>query len=261
MESEHKLITEAWGRIHELHPDVYRIPFPNQIARLKNQDFFKVLTQITELKNLLILEAGCGSGIDGFYLSTLGNRVASLDYHLIPLDQLAQAKMKFNKRNQNELQLNIVCGDIGTLCFRAETFDLFFNSGVIEHYRSAAERQIFLNEMVRVTRKGGFVAVAIPNKSHPFTHLWELLAKVFSDIGSYKIPEQAISIDELSSEMQTVGLNVVWAGGIDVYNTICHYPHWFPLRAISFLLRVLLPMPSSKLREKFGVRILVIGRK
>ncbi|MBI4548797.1 MAG: class I SAM-dependent methyltransferase [Ignavibacteriae bacterium] len=261
MESEHKRITQAWGRIHELHPDAYIVPMPNQIARLQYQDFFKVLTQIVDLRNLVVLEAGCGSGIDGFYLSTLGNRVVSLDYHRIPLHQLTQAKTKFDRRNEHKLHLNTVCGDIGSLCFRDGMFDLVFNSGVLEHYSSASEREKILREMVRVTRNGGLVAAAIPNKSHPCTHLWEFLASIFSDVKSYKIPEQVISINELSSEMQAVGVNIVWAGGIDVYQTICHYPNWLPLRAIVLLLRILLPMLSSKLREKFGVRILVIGRK
>ena len=261
MEDEHKRITRAWGQIYTDHPAPYPKFSIAKVQRLKHQDFFTLLSKHVNLNNRLILENGCGSGIYGLYLATIGNRVVALDYQLQPLSHLAESKQLYEQASGSGLALSAVCGDFKSLCFPDNTFGLVFNSGVIEHYASPLDRQSLLLEMARVTKPGGHVVVALPNKFHPMITWWDWLVGKFSDFPKYHIPEHAISTDMISSEMEAAGLEVLWTGGIDAYTTLSKYPQWLPLRAVSYLLRVLLPLPSGKLGNMFGIRLMAIGRK
>ena len=89
MEDERKRVTEAWGKIYNEHPKIYRKLSLPKVKRLKHQDFFKILARHVNLKDCMMLESGCGSGIYAFYLATIGNRVVALDYQLSPLSHLA----------------------------------------------------------------------------------------------------------------------------------------------------------------------------
>lgn len=260
--SDHRRVTQAWGEIYRHHPTLGHISFMKNIGRLRHQDFFKILRKHIALgKNNLILEAGCGSGTDGFYLASLGNRVVSLDYYQTPLVHLTEAKHRHEHAMNDRLQLHCLCNDLLSQSFHNDTFDLVFNSGVIEHYSNLEDRRKVLQEMKRVTKQNGLIVVAIPNKRHPLAGAWEYFAKKFSDIERYEIPEQPITVEEIEEGMKNIGLKVIEARGIDVYNTLSRYPQWFFLRTISYCCRVFLPFPSLRLSRRWGVRILVIGKK
>jgi len=57
----------------------------------------------------------------------------------------------------------------------SETFDFVVSAEVIEHL-DAAEKCLFVNNLFRLTKNGGYIAVATPNANHPnifwrdFTH-------------------------------------------------------------------------------------------
>jgi ubiquinone/menaquinone biosynthesis C-methylase UbiE len=261
MEDEHKRITHAWGRIYVDHPASYPKLSLAKVRRLRHQDFFTRLSRHIELNGSLILESGCGSGIYGFYLATIGNRVVAVDYQLQPLSNLTESKRQYEQKAGSPLAFSAVCADFKSLCFPDGTFSLVFNSGVIEHYSSSSDRQSILREMSRVTRIGGHVVVALPNKFHPMNAWWDWLVGKFSDFRSYEIPEHTISAEMIRNEMEAIGFEVVWVGGIDAYNSLSKYPQWLPLRVVSYLLRVLLPLPSGRLGNMFGTRMMAIGRK
>ena len=108
-----------------------------------------------------ILEAGCGSG-EGIAVLADKNRTA------IGLDLSEEALA----RTSSHEYVTAVKGDILDLPFPDNTFDLVFNSGVIEHYRYPGNiRQV--KEMARVTKKGGEILISVPNS----LCLWYILVK------------------------------------------------------------------------------------
>ena len=257
---EHNIITHAWEKVHQEKPHVHHVNYPRYIVRLRHNDFFKILSSFIELQSITILEVGCGSGAFSLYLSALGNHVVALDYYLQPLQHISKGKREFEQKKHINLNLDIVMGDIRSMAFPDETFDVVFNSGVLEHYSTPKNRQEILKEMSRVTRCSGYLAIIIPNKLHTFSSLWDFLIRKFSDFDMFDLPEHSILPAEIKTDLENVGLEVTWIGAINVYDTLSLYPQWFVLRFLSYLLRVLLPMPANKWRDKFGVKILAMQR-
>jgi SAM-dependent methyltransferase len=96
-----------------------------------------------------ILEAGCGTGQT---LSPLSERheTYGLDISRAALN-LAQDNCKFP-----------VLASIFTIPFNDNTFDLVYNSGVIEHFKDP-ENIDAIKEMARVTKPSGRVIIIVPN--------------------------------------------------------------------------------------------------
>jgi len=155
--------------------------------------------------------------------------------------------------------LAIVLADIFQLPYESNTFDFVFNSGVVEHY-DAPTRKRLLIEMARVTKPGGFVVVVFPNKQHLLEGYWKMLIAAHTDFAKYDIPEDELG-EIFVSEINAVGLEMILFDWIDCYDTISHFPSWFPLRAIAYAATVCLPRLPLYLRRKLGTRTLVITKK
>lgn len=110
-----------------------------------------------------VFEAGCGSG-EGVAVLASENRIT------IGLDISKEALAK------TALYKNVIAvrGDNFALPFSDNTFDLVFNSGVIEHYKYPQNiRQV--KEMARVTKPGGELIITVPNS----LCLWYIVIKNF----------------------------------------------------------------------------------
>ncbi len=96
-----------------------------------------------------ILEPGCGTGQT---LTLLSDRheTFGLDISRAALS-LAQNSCK-----------NPVLGSIFNIPFRNNTFDLVYNSGVIEHFRDPHNVEA-IKEMARITKPSGKVIIIVPN--------------------------------------------------------------------------------------------------
>ncbi|MCK9580877.1 MAG: methyltransferase domain-containing protein [Methanoregula sp.] len=96
-----------------------------------------------------VLEAGCGTGQTLALLSSRHNTVG-LDISRAALN-LARNSCK-----------NPVLGSIFEIPFEDNTFDLVYNSGVIEHFVDPTNVNA-IREMARVTRPSGKVIIIVPN--------------------------------------------------------------------------------------------------
>ena len=254
-------VRDAWGEIYRDHPAIAHASLYERIGRVSHRDFIRIVSRVLRTSvSQLILEAGCGKGVDGFYLASIGHSVVSLDCHLYPLNAIRTAAAAARRRGSTP-DIRPVAGDIFDPPFRANSFDLVFNSGVVEHFSSRATRVRMLAALAGVVKQGGCLAVAIPNKTHPLARYWTALISRSSDFDSYGIPECAITPAEIKEEMEEAGLREVVVEGLDVYDTLSHYPEWLPLRLVSYAARMLLPMPSTSARRRFGVRLLALGTK
>jgi SAM-dependent methyltransferase len=96
-----------------------------------------------------VLEAGCGTG-QTLALHSARHDTVGLDISRAALD-LARNNCK-----------NPVLGSIFEIPFRDNSFDLVYNSGVIEHFEDPTNVAA-IREMARVTKPSGRVVIIVPN--------------------------------------------------------------------------------------------------
>jgi ubiquinone/menaquinone biosynthesis C-methylase UbiE len=124
----------------------------NQISELPLQKglFVKeIISQETEVKDLLVLDLGSGEGGTSSILSK-ENEVISID---IKLNRL--------KKQKKSSSLNKINGNAVTLPFKNDLFDLIILQDVIEHVNGIDK---LLTEVLRVLKKGGYIYLSTPNK-------------------------------------------------------------------------------------------------
>lgn len=104
-----------------------------------------------------VLEPGSGSGKATILLDERFKKT---------LFDISSAALKYAKYLADFFgtqPLTLVEGDIFSMPFRDESFDFVWNIGVIEHYE-LEDISLILREMIRVCRRGGIVAVGMPNE-------------------------------------------------------------------------------------------------
>lgn len=112
------------------------------------------------------LEAGSGHGLTSLLIDGRRSRRVLLDREIYPL---ATAGELFAEQGETA---EFVGGDLFSLPFAAGSFDVVFNSGVLEHFGYTG-RWNALAEMLRVVRPGGSVLVGLPNHySYPYRYAY-----------------------------------------------------------------------------------------
>lgn len=118
--------------------------------------FFKFLKKERKfiLENKNVLDLGCGTGRNANYLAELGNSVVGIE-----ISKIALGLAKSRSINVGYGQVKYILGDIG------RTYDVSDNSmNVILDVTSSNSldekgREVYLSEMDRVLKKGGYVFV------------------------------------------------------------------------------------------------------
>jgi ubiquinone/menaquinone biosynthesis C-methylase UbiE len=141
-----------------------------------------------------VLEAGCFTGLTSALLAQT-RKCTLLD---LSADAVDMARQVFE---QLDLDGDFIVGDLFAMPFDDGTFDVVFNSGVLEHFRTS-ERRAALLEMSRVTAPGGLVVAAVPNhRSFPY-RLAYLLRRATK---RWPYPPEK-KIRSLRDELRSVGL-------------------------------------------------------
>jgi len=104
-------------------------------------------------KGSLILEGGCGSGIQVYKLHKTGFNVIGIDF----------AEKTIADLNKNHPELNIQLGDVRKTTFPDHYFDAYWSFGVIEHFYTGYDD--ILNEMKRIIKPGGYLFISFPHLS------------------------------------------------------------------------------------------------
>lgn len=115
---------------------------------------------VKNLQGKKVLDIGCGLGRMLEYFKNRGGRAYGLD--------LAPSAIEESRKKG----FMVVTADARALPYKDNAFDLVFSLGVVEHFRETLQA---IREHVRVCKKGGIVAVIVPNIITPYiplTLLW-----------------------------------------------------------------------------------------
>ena len=119
--------------------------------------------------------------------------------------------------------------DLRALPFEAETFDLVYSMGTIEHF---AESDVAVREIFRVLKPGGTAIIGVPNKLDPF--LRPLMVHCLNMLGAYSYGmERSFTSGGLRRLVETAGFRVSAVSGI------LFIPGW--LRMLDLLCHTRLP--------------------
>lgn len=113
-----------------------------------------------------IIEVGCGTG------QTL--ELFTGRHNTTGIDISANALRHAGERCDNPIQ-----ADMFYLPFKDQSFDLVYNSGVIEHFPDPENCHAVM-EMARITRKGGHIIIIVPNSGCIWYRIWKYLSYVIS---------------------------------------------------------------------------------
>jgi len=130
----------------------YATPLGQLVDRVEKEAIFALLPEVNGLR---LLEAGCGTGNISLALASRGARVVGLD---ASGPMLARAQ---DKTRQEGLPIAWIRGVASHLPFAAGSFDGVLCILALDFM---TDRETALEEMVRVLRPGGLVAVAILNR-------------------------------------------------------------------------------------------------
>ena len=111
----------------------------------------KLIKPLNIKEDDFILNMGCGTGSDSFYIAELLGKKGKLFNFDLSEQLLRIAKKKLSNTNAN---LEFILGNGSYLPFADQTFDSVFHFGGINAF---SEKQKAIQEMVRVTKKGGRV--------------------------------------------------------------------------------------------------------
>src|SRR4030042_918805 len=123
--------------------------------RYSLQDYMHDAFRFNDFSGKLVLEIGCGSGIDSAEFARNGAKVISTDLTRAGVE-LTQGLFK-----ENGLPASVIQCDAKNLPFKSETFDCVYSFGVLHHF---PEIDAALTEIHRVLKPGGRVMTMLYNR-------------------------------------------------------------------------------------------------
>lgn len=250
---------EEWERVFRENPLLYRPDVVDErfFEKFIKSRYIRIMVRFAQIKGgEEILEAGCGSGKFSVCLAILGCKVTALDFSRQMLGN-TRILSEIAASYFGKLNLRTIRQDLNTLDISSDTFDVTFNEGVVEHWLDKKQRIHIISEMVRVTKKGGAVIIFVPNGRHLLYYWWKL-TRYPGYVGS---PEMfCYDAVELREEMKAAGLTSIETDGIDPFLSLSQWPTNCFFSHVTTAFGKVISLPR-RIREKFGVNIVALGRK
>ena len=179
--------------------------------------------QMVNLKDRLILEAGCGTGRGSQRLSSYGARVFALDIGFNLVDYTRQ-----------RCQCEPTVASILSLPFPDNIFDVVFSTEVVEHTPDPLQAVL---EMYRILKPGGHLVLSTPN------WLWQAPVRLASvmRLRPYAGFENFIKPSQLRQILTNVGGIIIAHKGIHLLPFQMTFAH-FLLRKLDDYGHILLPV-------------------
>jgi len=246
----------AWEKHFETEATAYQIENAKKFIRgFLHSPFIQLPFQFAHLApNRRVLEAGCASGKFSVAFAMLGCDVTALDFSPAMLENAAQLKARVEAAQP--LRMRFVQGDLENLDLGSSQFDLVINEGVVEHWLDHTERRRVLENMARVVKPGGALAIIIPNGAHPFAEDWIAHHPAFLSAP----PMVRYDPQLLADDLNTIGLSDLFIDGIYAWRTIDQWGSNRVRQMIGGALQRLIPLPRN-LRLRWGTHLIGMGRK
>ena len=174
---------------------------------LLHDRMMKVLTDAVDVRGKKVLEVGAGRGADSAHLNRLGARVTVLDFSSESCKRMHKTAEKLG------VELDVVEGDATTMPFPAESFDIVFHQGFLEHFENP---EAILGEQFRILKPGGFVLIDVPQKFTLYTVRKKVAIMRNRWFGGW---ETQFSIRELEKLVESCGFRVRRSYGWGVTNS------------------------------------------
>jgi len=152
-------------------------------------------------KDMVVLDAGCGSGFFSKYFLDRGCEVFALDYSQKALDVA---------RKLTKGKANYISGDLLNQSFCKKyinKFDLVFSDGLFEHFLHRDQIKIMQNFKL-MKKKNGLIVTFVPNKFS----LWEVIRPIFMP----QIKENPFVLGGLYELAKKTDSKIIKSGGLNV---------------------------------------------
>jgi ubiquinone/menaquinone biosynthesis C-methylase UbiE len=177
-------------------PEKYDQWFTTPIGRLvKKSEGDVLLDLIRPDPGNFILDAGCGTGVFTLDLLRLGCRIIGID---LSMPMLLRAKQK-----AQGYPFRVVLADLLHLPFSANSFDKVISVTALEFIEDGKGA---IEELFRVTKKGGGLVVATLNRLSPWAEQRKAEARQKHTIferAIFRSPEELLSLTPIQGEIRT----------------------------------------------------------
>jgi len=177
------------------------------------------------MKGLKILEAGAGTGTTSLHLAKQGAIPTLVDYSPVAIE-----KMK-DMFDHNAISATFICEDIRNISVRGNSYDLVFNSGVLEHFPYEEQVKILL-EMKRICKPTGKVMLFTPNAKCLFYRLFKWLCEI-NNVWRWGPEEPVVSMER---QFKDAGLIISREYSIGFLDSL---EHLAAIKGTEFLVAVL----------------------
>ncbi len=149
-------IADEWWDIEGKFKPLHKFN-PLRIKYIKNTiiNHFKVNSKLKPLKNIELLDIGCGGGLLSEPMCRLGANVTAIDASQKNIDVANYHSKK------NNLKINYLCSSPEKIFFNKK-FDVILNMEIVEHVN---DLNFFINKSSLLLKKNGLMFVATLNKT------------------------------------------------------------------------------------------------
>jgi len=146
-------IKEYWEKQGEIFEKSYKASWDDRYAiEIEIEEISKYIHQ-----GYFVLDVGCANGYSTFhYINNNPKKIIGVD--------LAQSMITNAKASANELKVedkvSFEIGDVKKLKYADEKFDVSFTTRVLINIPTWSDQKIAINELLRVTKKGGIVILS-----------------------------------------------------------------------------------------------------
>ena len=151
-----KIANEWWDPEGKFKPLHKFNPIRIQYIKENITKHFNINKKNLPLRNLKILDIGCGGGLLSEPMSRLGAKVTGIDASEKNI-KIANAHLKKSK-----LKINYICASPESLKATKEQFDVILNIEIIEHVEDV---ELFIKKSSELLKKKGLMFVATLNKT------------------------------------------------------------------------------------------------
>ena len=150
-----KMASEWWNPLGKFKPLHKFNPIRIKYIKDSAAKHFKIKSNNQPLKNLNILDIGCGGGLLSEPMNKLGASVTGIDASKTNIN-IAKIHSKINR-----LKINYICASPENLKINKK-FDIILNMEIVEHVEDV---NYFINKSSQFLKKDGLMYVATLNKT------------------------------------------------------------------------------------------------